>query len=61
MFSASESWVGIGIVAIIGLVIVGLTTCMGKLIIGLFGTGHETPETSGRDKATVKSRLHEVA
>ena len=61
MFSTSESWLGIGIIVMIGLVVVGLATCMGKLIIWLFGTGQGGVETSGRDKATIKSALHEAA
>jgi hypothetical protein len=61
MFATSESWLGIGIIVIIGLIVVGLATCMGKLIIWLFGTGQETVETSGKNKTTIKSRLHEAA
>jgi hypothetical protein len=38
---------------------VGLATCMGKLIIWLFGTEQETVRTSGRDKTSIK--LHEAA
>ncbi|MBX3329661.1 MAG: hypothetical protein KF722_04610 [Nitrospira sp.] len=60
MFSTSESWLGIGIIVMIGLVVMGLATCMGKLIIRLFGTGREAVETSGRDKVTIKSALHEA-
>ena len=61
MFSTSESWLGIGIVVIIGLVVVGLAACIGKLIILLFGTGQAAVETSGKDKTTIKSKVHEVA
>ena len=59
MFSTFESWLGIGIVVIIGLIVVGLATCIGKLIIWLFGTGQETIKTSGRDRTSI--RLHEAA
>lgn len=41
MFFTSDSWLGIGVVVMIGLVVVGLATCMGKVIIWIFGTGHE--------------------
>lgn len=58
MFFMSDSWFGVGIVAIIGVFVVGLATCMGKLIIWLFGTEHEATITSGRNKTTVKSELH---
>ena len=61
MFATPESWLCIGIVVIIGLIVVGFATCMGRLIIRLFGTGQEAVETSGRDKATIKSELHEAA
>lgn len=61
MFSTSESWLGIGIVMTIGLVVVGLATCIGKLIIWLFGTGQASVGTSHGNKATIKSELHEAA
>ena len=48
MFSTSESWVGIGIVVIIGVVVVGLAACLGTLIIRLFGKEHEAAATSAR-------------
>jgi len=44
MFAMSESWLGIGIIVVIGLMVVGLATCMGKLVIWLFGTGQEAVE-----------------
>ena len=50
MLSTPESWLGIGIVVVIGLVVVGLSTCIGKLIIRLFGTEYEAAKTSGRIK-----------
>ncbi len=61
MFSTSESWLGFGIVVMIGLVVVGLAACMGKLIILLFGPVHAAGEVSGKDKATIQSKLHEAA
>ncbi len=56
-----DSWLGLAVVVIIGLFVVGISTCIGKLIIWIFGTGHEATVTSGRDKATVKSAIHEAA
>ena len=61
MFSTFDSWLGLGIVLIIGLVVVGLATGLGKLIIRIFGTGNEAAATSGRDQAPAKSDLHEAA
>ncbi|HEX6726356.1 MAG TPA: hypothetical protein VF078_03305 [Nitrospira sp.] len=61
MFSTFDSWLGLGIVLIIGLVVVGLAACLGTLIIRLFGTKHEATATAGRDKAPAKSDLHETA
>jgi Na+-transporting methylmalonyl-CoA/oxaloacetate decarboxylase gamma subunit len=49
MFSTSESWLGIGVIMIIAFIVVGLATCMGKLIISFFGTGQEGVETSGQE------------
>jgi len=59
MFSTSESWLGIGAIVIIAVIVVGLSTCMGKLIISCFGTGQEGGDTSGRNKRAIK--LHEAA
>lgn len=59
MVSTSESWLGIGAIVIIAFIVVGLATCMGKLIISLFGTGQGGVETSGRNKKAIK--LHEAA
>jgi hypothetical protein len=59
MFSTSESWLAIGAIVIIACIVVGLSTCMGKLIISVFGTGQEGGETSGRNKRAMK--LHEAA
>lgn len=59
MFSTSESWLGIGIVVIIGSIVVGLAVCMGKSVIWLFGTGQAAVKPSGKVKATIK--LHETA
>jgi hypothetical protein len=61
MVSTSDSWLGIAIVLIIGFVVVGLAICTGKSIIWLFGTGQETVETSGRNRTTIKSKIHEAA
>ena len=44
MFVTSESWLGIGIIVVIGLMVVGLATCIGKLIIWIFGTGQKAVE-----------------
>ncbi len=41
MFSTSDSWLGIGVVVMIGVIVVGLSTGIGKVIIWIFGTGHE--------------------
>jgi hypothetical protein len=60
MFFTSDSWLGLGIVALIGLIVVGLALCMGKSIIWFFGTGHKATETSGRDKAG-NSQVHKAA
>ena len=61
MLSTSDSWLGLGIVLIIGLVVVGLATGLGTLIIRLFGTEHEAAATSCRDKVPANSDLHEAA
>ena len=61
MFSTSDSWLGLGVVVIIGVFVVGLATCIGRLIIWIFGTGHEATVTSGRDRARGKSAIHEAA
>jgi hypothetical protein len=58
MFFMSDSWLGLGVVVMIGAVVVGLATCMGKLIIWIFGTGHEETVTSGEGRETMKSELH---
>lgn len=60
MFSTSDSWLGIGIVVMIGLAVVGLAACMGKLIIVLFGPAHAAEEASGKDHAAIQSKLHEA-
>jgi hypothetical protein len=57
----SDSWLGLGIVALIGVIVVGLAVCTGKLIIWFFGTGREVTETSNRQKETRKSQLHKTA
>lgn len=46
MFATSERWLGIGIIVVIGLMVVGLATCIGKVIIWLFGTVQEAVENS---------------
>ncbi len=59
MFSTPDSWLGVGIVVMIGSIVAGLAICMGKSVIWLFGTGQEAVEPSGKVKATIK--LHETA
>lgn len=61
MFAVSDSWLGLGIVLIIGVIVVGLATCIGKLIIRLFGTRREATENSRRDNVSIKSGFHEAA
>ncbi len=61
MFATSDSWLGLGIVLIIGFIVVGLATCMGKLIIRLFGARREATENSRRDHERMKSGFHEAA
>jgi|GEM_PF-5132009 len=51
MFSVSDSWLGFGVVVIMGLIIVGLSTFLGKLIIWLFG-----PESVGEKPLISKNR-----
>lgn len=58
MFSISDSWLGLGIVLMIGVFVVGLATCIGKSIIWIFGTGHDATVTSGKKRATVSSAIH---
>lgn len=60
MFFMSDSWLGLGVVVMIGVFVVGLATCMGKLIIWIFGTGHDETVTSGEGREMMKSELHEV-
>jgi len=60
MFSMSDSWLGLGIVLMIGVLVVGLAAWIGKLIIWIFGTGQKATVTSGRDRATARSKLHEA-
>lgn len=61
MFPISDSWLGGGITVIIGFIVVGFATGIGKSLIWLFGTGRERVKTSDGDRATVKSEIHEVA
>lgn len=61
MFPMSDSWLGGGITVIIGFIVIGFATGIGKSIIWLFATGHEMVKTSDGDQAAVKSEIHEVA
>ncbi|OQW37575.1 MAG: hypothetical protein A4E19_12910 [Nitrospira sp. SG-bin1] len=60
MFVTPDTWIGLGIVVIIAVLVVGHATFLGTLIIWLFGTEQETVETSGRDKTTLRSEIHEA-
>jgi hypothetical protein len=61
MFSTSDSGIGLAVVIMIGVMIMGLAICTGKLIIWLFGTDHEETNASDANKQRMKSAYHEAA
>lgn len=61
MFSVSDSWLGFGVVVMMGLIIVGLSTFLGMLIIWLFGTESEGGKATDLQKSRLESPYHEAA
>ncbi len=61
MFSVSDSWLGLGVVVIMGLIIVGLSTFLGKFIIWIFGPESEGGQVTDLQKSRLESPYHEAA
>jgi hypothetical protein len=51
----SDSWLGLAVVAVIGVIIMGFAICTGKLIIWLFGTEPEEKSAADVNKLRMKS------
>lgn len=61
MLFTPDGWLGLGVVACICGIVVGMATGAGKLIIWLFGNEYRAVAKVQEDKVTVRSEIHEVA
>jgi hypothetical protein len=61
MSSVSDSWLGVGVVLMMSVIVVGLSTFLGKLIIWLFGTESEGREATDLRKLRRDSACHDAA
>lgn len=57
----SDSWLGLAVVMVIGVIIMGFAICTGKLIIWLFSTESEEMSAADVNKPRMKSAYHEAA
>jgi hypothetical protein len=57
----SDSWLGLAVVVVIGVIIVGFAICTGKVIIWLFDTEPEEMSAADVSKPKIKSAYHEAA
>ena len=58
MWPLSDIWTGLGVVAVIGGVVVGFSTCVAAFIIRLFGAEHQGEGKS--DPRAMKPQMHEA-